>query len=521
VDLQRAYRRWQWKRLAFLLPSLGAALGVVLWLSLVLACPSSIRIPCLSLAVLLSALLGYLVLLTLACPGSRSEIPLQHARALRQQLSPWGPVCAFSLLCLIALVLIPYCVVPMPASIPASPTLVCRICPTNRIPAPEAPAVSEVESPVAKAPPVLASESPAPLLNKIPDPKPVKSEVPAEPTPLVLESPTAPVSPTTPAGSTAQVSPTAPGAPTAQSAPTLPVPPFEAPPMKAQLRPELSAEPSHLALDEKEPRKSDRIEVPPLGKSDEPAAGNAVPFEDRLAPFRIDPELFSQWRPSSGFLFGLTVRPYPNENDSESWPSPEGRLDGFLLVGSDGTRVPGLMLTLDLPFARDDSVLVSWTGALLPEPQGVEASMRPNWNHVTLGYTRRLAGYSSHATFDLAVSVGACADFFRAAEGISDPGMHPKFAPYAGVDLSFWQHEPLGFILHVGEAMPITVVGSALGMTDVSAQIRWDLSERVSLHGGYRMLILRYKVDDSPIPAGAVALHDNLSGPILGVDIRF
>ncbi|HLY73528.1 MAG TPA: hypothetical protein VKU80_05370 [Planctomycetota bacterium] len=515
MDLQRAYRRWQWKRLAFLLPSFGASLGVVFWLALALACPFSIRIPCLSLAVLLSALLGYLVLLTLACPGSRSEIPLQHARALRQQLSPWGPLCAFSLLCLIALVLVPYCVAPMPPSIPTSPALVCRICPPEPVPAPKSPAISKVESPVVEAPPILERESPAPLPDKLPDPKPVKSGDPAEPRPLVQETPRAAAVPT------AQPAPTAQAAPVVQEAPALPVPALEAPPLRAQLRPELTAEPSHLALDEKEPKKSDRIEVPLFGKSDEPASGNAVPFEDRLAPFRIDPELFSQWLPSSGFLFGLTVRPYPNENDSESWPSPEGRLDGFLLVGSDGTRVPGLMLTLDLPFARDDSVLVSWTGALLPEPQGVEASMRPNWNHVTLGYTRRLAGYSSHATFDLAVSAGACADFFRAAQGIVDPGMHPKFAPYAGLDLSFWQHEPLGLTLHVGESVPITVVGSALGMTDVSGQIRWDLSQRVSLHGGYRMLVLRYKVDDSSIPAGAVALHDNLSGPILGVDIRF
>jgi hypothetical protein len=140
---------------------------------------------------------------------------------------------------------------------------------------------------------------------------------------------------------------------------------------------------------------------------------------------------------------------------------------------------------------------------------------------VALAYTRRLAGYSRQATFDLAVSVGACADFFRAAEGISDPGLHPKFAPYAGLDIAFWQHEPLGFLVHVGEALPITLVGSALGMTDLSAQIRWDLSERVSLHGGYRILLLRYKYDDVSNTPGPVALHQSLTGPILGVDIRF
>ncbi|HEV3026304.1 MAG TPA: hypothetical protein VG457_01965, partial [Planctomycetota bacterium] len=114
-----------------------------------------------------------------------------------------------------------------------------------------------------------------------------------------------------------------------------------------------------------------------------------------------------------------------------------------------------------------------------------------------------------------------CADFFRAAQGIADPGLDPKFAPYVGIDLAFWQHQPLGFIVHVGESIPIAVVGSALGMTDVSAQIRWDLSERVSIHGGYRILLLKYKYDDVSGSAGAIALHENLTGPILGVDIRF
>jgi hypothetical protein len=510
VDLQRAFRRWKWKRLAFLLPSLGASIGVILWLALVLACPPSIRISCLALAGIISALLGYLVILTLACPGSNGEFPLQHARALRQQLRPWGPLCAFSVLCLLALVLVPGSFLPTPGAISAPPVITCRISAPDRVPLPAPESIPKGDIPLASAPQTIPSETPAPVPKVSTRLDPIQGEVMAQAAPPVQAVPIPQAVQTTEPAPPAQPAPLIQALPTVQAASQRP-----------NLRPELSAEPSHLVLDEKELHRSERIEVPQFAKQDEPAPGNADPFEDRLAPFRVDRELFSHWLPSSGFLLGLSVRPYPDENDPESWPSPEGRVDGFLLVGSDGTRVPGLMLTLDIPFARNDSILISWTGALLTEPQGVEASARPNWNHVTLGYTRRLAGYSQHATFDLAVSVGACADFFRAARGIEDPGLDPKFAPYAGLDLSFWQHEPLGFILHVGEALPIDIVGSALGVTDVSAQLRWDLSERVSLHGGYRLMVLRYKYDDAVPSRGAIALHESLTGPILGVDIRF
>jgi hypothetical protein len=274
-------------------------------------------------------------------------------------------------------------------------------------------------------------------------------------------------------------------------------------------------------LDDREPLRSDRIEVQDFSKPEELGSRDAGSWEYGLSPFRVDRDLFAQWPFGGGFLLGLSARPFPDENDAESWPYPEGRLEGFLLMDSSGDRVPGLMLTLDIPFGRNDSIQISWMGALLPEPEGVEASLRPNWNHVTLAYTRRLAGYSRQAVLDLAVSVGANADFFRAAQGIADPGPDPKFAPYAGIDLAFWQHEPLGVIVHVGESAPITVVGSALGMTDLSGQIRWDLSERVSLNGGYRILLLKYKYDDISGSSGAVALHESLKGPILGVDVRF
>src|SRR5882672_6472491 len=107
LDLRRSYRRWTWKRLSLLLPSLGAALGVDLWLAFESSCSRSIRIPCLSLAVILSALIGYWALVTLACSRFNPRVPLQQARALRRHLSPWGPLCVTSLFLLAVLSLVP------------------------------------------------------------------------------------------------------------------------------------------------------------------------------------------------------------------------------------------------------------------------------------------------------------------------------------------------------------------------------------------------------------------------------
>jgi hypothetical protein len=217
----------------------------------------------------------------------------------------------------------------------------------------------------------------------------------------------------------------------------------------------------------------------------------------------------------------MTYRPLPDERDTESWPFPEGRVEGFLLMGSDGNHVPGITLLLDLPLGRKDSLVVSWTGARLPEQEGREPSVKPDWEHVSLGYFRRVSGYTRQATFDLGVSLGVSADFFHDVEGVADSGGSPKFAPYAAIDLAFWQREPIGLLLHFAEAFPVTPLGSSLGMTDMSAQIRWDLSEHVSLHGGYRILLLRYKFDGTPPTPGSDPLHEGLSGPILGLDIRF
>jgi hypothetical protein len=500
LDLRKRYRDWMWRRLAFLLPSFLAALGVVGWLGAHHPLPSFLRIPCLTVAALVTALVGHLLYQILDASLLGGWRPHQESRALRRQLRTWAPLLGLSLSLLAVL-----------SGIPA-------LFPAPAVPIPSARLAVQARRPV----PLSPSQPAGPSLP-----------LPKEAQKTVREVVKEPEDRRTPESGI-------------NAGATEPVPvPRETTQGNPEIRPELALEPSHLVLDVQEPRMSGLIDIPILRTTPEGALSkdssrilpeelakdlpksppqeprDADPGEEGAPPIRLDRELTALWPSSNGWLLGMTYRPLPDEQDTESWPFPEGRIEGFLLVGSGGDRVPGITLMLDLPLGRKDSLLVAWTGARLPDQEGTEPGAKPNWNHVTLGYSRRLAGYTRQATFDLAASLGIAADFLRAVEGVPDSGGNPKFALFAAIDLAFWQREPIGLLLHFSEAFPVTLLGSSLGMTDMSAQIRWDLSERVSLHGGYQIVLLRYKFDGvSPTP-GTDPLREALTGPILGLDIRF
>src|SRR5262249_35962750 len=120
---------------------------------------------------------------------------------------------------------------------------------------------------------------------------------------------------------------------------------------------------------------------------------------------------------------------------------------------------------------------------------------------------------------DISVSIGFCMDLFGNVQGISDAGRGPDFSPYAALDVGFWRQEAFGLLLHVGQCFPATVLGSSLGLTDLSIQFRWDLTEHISIHGGYRVLRLHFKPADAP--SSTEPPHGGLRGPILGLDVRF
>ena len=479
ADIARAYRAWMWRRLAILLPAGAAALASGIWFASARPIALAIRIPCLSIAGIFAVLQGYLLLRTVGVVQSRSILPLQVSRTRRREMRPAGLVSVFSILVLAGLLEVAS--LPPGSPPPLDPGLVARRKSRERT-EPEAEVREDATIPPSAPVPEEAS---AQAENKIPEP------------PAPTAPPRPPETPVTPP-------------PVADARP---------PDGKPEIRPELVLEPTHLTFEELEtaPAKMAPVQDPPAA----PVAREFPGYDDETSPFRVDRDRFSEFPGRSPWWLGLQSRPLPDEGDRESWLRPEGRVEGFLLLGG-GDRVPGLTLAMDLPFGRYDFLAISWSTADLPRSSDADHGLSADWHHATLAYVRHLAGYTSHASTDVAVSLGVSMDLFGAVQGIPDPGGTPKFSPYLGLDLGFWQKEPVGLLIHVGESIPATFFGSSLGMTDFSVQIRWDLTERISIHGGYRVLWLHYKPDDLAAAASTTdPLHDNLSGPMVGVDVRF
>ena len=511
MDYRQAQLGWVGKRLAYLLPSLAVAVLVLVFLLRRAGDRPPVLVPSLLMSVLLGAFIAYLIFQTFRAGKEREQAGLQESRALRRQLRASDTLAVASALLLGLLGALPEffreeeskgqawtSLAPL-ASVRAS-SIAAR---QEELPAlPETATEPEAE-PIA----ALESQAERPAPPSVP---PRAPEAPGAPAAL------APPAPAAPAALEAPRAPAALASPAAPAVPALPTKRGE-----PEIQPAIVLEPSHLEYSEKDLFDPQKIELPYIPSH--AALVEAPPIQESAPlPSRPNWDDFNEHHPREDrFLFGLLVRPLPDERDLEGWPDPELRVQGFLLLGGDRGRVPGFETALDLPFGRCDSVQATWMAARMPVPKGEDVHDTPNWDHLTLAYVRRLTGYTSHATFDLAVAVGVNTDFFKSVEGIPDSGTGPKFAPYIAFDASFWQYEVVGLILHVGESIPTTVFGSSMGVTDFRADIRWDLSARVSVRAGYQVLVLKYKSDEVARLPGTELLKGTLSGPAVALDFRF
>jgi hypothetical protein len=211
----------------------------------------------------------------------------------------------------------------------------------------------------------------------------------------------------------------------------------------------------------------------------------------------------------------------PREGHPEEWLPPEMRLEVTFLRGHGrGTEIAFL---LDVPIGPDDSISASVGMARLDEAEFLEGSTGDYWQRVVIAYTRRLAGHTRQAGFDLSVSIGISADRYRmeGPDGPSSPG--PRLSPYVAVDATLWQQTAAGLFLHAGYSFPINLTGASSGVLDLSATMRIDLTESISIHAGYRYLILRLQEYEEVFlgPEASPAVTERYSGPIVGIDIRF
>jgi len=216
----------------------------------------------------------------------------------------------------------------------------------------------------------------------------------------------------------------------------------------------------------------------------------------------------------------LTRGGLPDENDATSMPHPELSLDATIVPSSGAWRGTIYQLAFELPLSRDQSLHLSYFAAAMnneKDDEDYEATLA--WHRMTLSYEVKLAGYTRHATFDLALRLGGSVDVI--SEHISDIRIDetPRISPWIGVEAAVWEQSGVGIIVQGGYSVATRITGFSSAVADLRLLLRYDLSESLSVVIGYRYTTVRlHDHDDGPLRE---ELHEHFSGPLAGFSLRF
>ncbi len=233
----------------------------------------------------------------------------------------------------------------------------------------------------------------------------------------------------------------------------------------------------------------------------------------------------------AGFRLRLTIpdgpavdRPYLPDGTAPEGSYPGSvRLDAAYLKEHEGRNAGAFALQIDLATQKDASLRFTYLLAALAQrdAEGFESGVDLTFAHTTLEYVLRLAGHTRHAPFDLSVSAGLSVDVLHPVSG-SDVDGRARVSPYLAVDAAFWQSGSLGLLLHAGQSIPVNLTGGSSGSSDFSALLRLDLTPQVSVHLGYRILVIRaHDYERSLSGEGDQDFDSTLSGPLMGLEVRF
>lgn len=462
ADIFRAYRRWLAKRLSYLLPVFVLALGINAWLAIGVESERWLKAISLVLSGVCLASLGYLLIETLSCAALQARGERRAARTLRSQLAMSWRVAAVCVVVFAALVVAPF-LVRTPGPEAPHEARARRSYVRALGPAPEAAPPEFTQTiPVDDAAPALAAVEPAAEIGKPQPPRPDIVPPRADVTPrLELEE--------------------------KELEAPLALAPFLQPPQE----PARSPEPDSLSVE-------------------------TIPFRPDTNP----PSTFDPFGPGKAAV----DRPGLRGEDNEKAPAPTLRFNVLLLSMEEYGRGGGASVEGDYALSRDGSVHVSYLGIGFGKGQELdELKSEWVWHRLTVSYLQRLVGFTRHAGFDLAITVGASVDRFQNEIGPEEIDTKARISPYVAIDVGLWQGGPFGFVLHAGQSIPFNVTGSSSSVTDVSAMLRVDISERLSLFAGYRMLWVELK----EYPENLVASHaheefeSSLAGPLVGFEVRF
>ncbi len=258
----------------------------------------------------------------------------------------------------------------------------------------------------------------------------------------------------------------------------------------------------------------------PVARRPEPERSRPVPDEAE----RLIPDPGALFRMITAEPEGISRKGLPPEGSGAEGPPPELRLDVLYLADEDELKGPAANVSLDYPLGRDDSIRVGYFLAMLSTDEGKHFDLEPSleWERWTVTYARRVAGYTRHAAFDLAVSGGLSVDLLESPEGAFDLAGKGRLSPYAGLDVGLWREGPVGVLFHAGRSFPLNLTGVSSGVTDLSVLLRVDLLERLSFHIGFRMLYFDFRDYSENLVRERPEVDEagNLYGPLLGLDFR-
>lgn len=225
--------------------------------------------------------------------------------------------------------------------------------------------------------------------------------------------------------------------------------------------------------------------------------------------------------------FLLVDRSYLPDEKGPAGDYPDSiRLEALYLKEHEGRQAGAFALQIDLATQQNTSLRFTYLLAAFAnrDAEGFETGADLTLAHTTLEYVLRLAGHTRHAPFDLSMSAGLSVDVLHPGNGSDlDVDGRARLSPYLSVDAAFWQSRSLGLLLHAGQAIPVNLTGGSSGTSDFSASFRVDVTRHVSVHAGYRILVVRARDYERGLSNSSSDqdYDGTLTGPSVGLEVRF
>lgn len=302
-------------------------------------------------------------------------------------------------------------------------------------------------------------------------------------------------------------------------APAEPVPTTAIPPPPAPVVDPVKPADPIAAAPEQEPLKLPDPPAPPIPT---PAAAPAeLPSGQELSSLKFRPDdgdWLSLRDTGSRMPKGLDRGGLPDERSADENPLPRLTLDLTIVPQSRGWYGAIYEAGLDVPTWKDGSIRASYFYAALNDEEG-EVEFEPSmaWHRATIEVEQRLAGYTRHATFDLAVRAGIAVDRLTTHDTSLEVSSAPRPAPMIGIEVAIWEQDGLGLVTQVAHSFAVRVNGVASSTTDLKIELHLDLSERTTFTVGYRYIAVRAHEQGADFSE----LEHSFSGPMAGLSIAF